>query len=186
MNTKTLSLFAGIVALSMTTGCVLEELEDTSGADDTSAVDDTGDTEDTGETKTECDTFTEEGCYWMENTDGLNCWVPMGDTYDYDTCRSEDSCTEGGGGASGGGCYKWSTGSEGTAANWACDYFAGEACYWMENTDGNYCWVPAPEGDVDQETCQVLDSCSEGGGGESGGGCYKWSENSTGEGAAWE
>jgi hypothetical protein len=56
----------------------------------------------------------------------------------------------------------------------------------MENTDGNYCWIPAPEGDVDQEYCQILDSCSEGGGGESGGGCYKWSENSTGEGAAWE
>ena len=52
----------------------------------------------------------------------------------------------------------------------------------MENTSGNYCWVPWNGTDLDQ--CKRLDSC-DGGDGWSGGGCYKWSDGSSGARAPW-
>ncbi|OED38156.1 hypothetical protein AB833_20985 [Chromatiales bacterium (ex Bugula neritina AB1)] len=51
----------------------------------------------------------------------------------------------------------------------------GTQCYWMENSSGNYCWVKSPSGVGDINSCKALDSCN-GGGGASGGGCYKWAE----------
>ena len=57
-----------------------------------------------------------------------------------------------------------------------------EGCYWMENTSGNYCWVPWTDTDLAQ--CKRLDSC-DGGDGWSGGGCYKWSDGSSGARAPW-
>jgi hypothetical protein len=47
-------------------------------------------------------------CYWL-TMDGTE-WIDFG--YDYDTCKAVDSCSECGGGQSGGGCYKWSTSSD--------------------------------------------------------------------------
>ncbi|WP_159397669.1 hypothetical protein [Sorangium cellulosum] len=53
----------------------------------------------------------------------------------------------------------------------------------MENTSGNYCWVPASwAGSVDD--CYALDSC-DGGLGQSGGGCYKWADSSDGDRYPW-
>ncbi len=63
-----------------------------------------------------------------------------------------------------------------------CEVYQGDGCYWMENTSGNFCWVPW-EG-RDMGTCKRLDSC-DGGGGVSGGGCYKWSDSSSGTRAPW-
>jgi hypothetical protein len=174
MRINSLLAISGLTALAALTACVIEE-----------------EPVDSGPTVTECGVIPGEGCYWMENYDDLNCWVeaPQGADTDYDTCRAQDSCTEGGGGESGGGCYKWSDGNEGIAANWACDYYAAPteegACYWMENEDNQWCWVPAPEGEVALGECQELDSCSENGGGTSGGGCYKWSDSSTHAGEPW-
>ncbi len=174
MRINSLLAISGLTALAALTACVIEE-----------------EPVDSGPTVTECEVIPGEGCYWMENYDDLNCWVeaPQGADTDYDTCRAQDSCTEGGGGESGGGCYKWSDGNEGIAANWACDYYAAPteegACYWMENIDNQWCWIPAPEGEVALSECQELDSCSENGGGTSGGGCYKWSDSSTHAGEPW-
>lgn len=53
-----------------------------------------------------------------------------------------------------------------------CEEYTGLRCYWMENTSGNYCWVPATWAS-DKGACYALDSC-DGGLGQSGGGCYKW------------
>ena len=53
----------------------------------------------------------------------------------------------------------------------ACTPYLGDQCYWMENTSGNFCWVPRPG--VSFQNCYALDSC-DGGLGHSGGGCYKW------------
>ncbi|MFO0551534.1 MAG: hypothetical protein U0271_24315 [Polyangiaceae bacterium] len=53
-----------------------------------------------------------------------------------------------------------------------CEEYTGLRCYWMENTSGNYCWVPATWA-RDKVDCHALDSC-DGGLGQSGGGCYKW------------
>lgn len=53
-----------------------------------------------------------------------------------------------------------------------CRDVQGQGCYWMDNGPGKTCWVPIPQA-ADQASCQALDSCS-GGGGASGGGCYKW------------
>ena len=66
-----------------------------------------------------------------------------------------------------------------------CEVFEGPGCYWMENLSGNYCWVPAPQGDVDFDRCMALDACGEGGGGQSGGGCYKWSDGSDSPRVPW-
>ncbi len=49
---------------------------------------------------------------------------------------------------------------------------ATEQCYWMENTSGNFNWVPAGWAPSKQD-CYAQDSC-DGGLGQSGGGCYKW------------
>jgi hypothetical protein len=56
-----------------------------------------------------CQNFTGTGCYWMENQSGNFCWVPSpsGFPSDVATCQNLDSCSPNGGGASGGGCYRW-------------------------------------------------------------------------------
>ena len=69
-----------------------------------------------------------------------------------------------------------------TAPEPRCAVYDAEGCFWMENTSGNYCWVPWTGTDLDQ--CKRLDSC-DGGDGWSGGGCYKWSEGSAGARAPW-
>ena len=172
MRIHTLLAVSSMATLTLLTACILEE-----------------EPVDSGPTVTECEVIPGEGCYWMENYDDLSCWVqaPQGADTDYNTCREQDSCTEGGGAASGGGCYKWSDGNQGAAANWACEHYDSPegACYWMENQDNQWCWVPAPEGEVALGECQELDSCSENGGGTSGGGCYKWSESSSLNGDPW-
>lgn len=43
-------------------------------------------------------------------------------------------------------------------------------CYWLSNVTN--AWEARPDVDT-RAACGALDSCS-GGGGESGGGCYKW------------
>ncbi|WP_437516006.1 hypothetical protein [Sorangium sp. So ce1099] len=58
----------------------------------------------------------------------------------------------------------------------ACASFEGAGCYWMENTSGDYCWVPADWAPT-VEDCFAMDSC-DGGLGASGGGCYKWADGS--------
>lgn len=62
-----------------------------------------------------------------------------------------------------------------------CEVFEGEGCFWMENTSGHYCWVPAP---YDFEGCFAADSC-DGGLSYSGGGCYKWADGSQGQRHSW-
>lgn len=47
-------------------------------------------------------------CYWMDSSSGKNVWKLMPDVRDQSQCFKLDSCS-GGLGASGGGCYKWST-----------------------------------------------------------------------------
>jgi hypothetical protein len=50
----------------------------------------------------------------------------------------------------------------------------GEQCYWMENSSGQFYWVPAPQTPAPSKSqCYQLNSCGDGGG-QSGGGCYKW------------
>jgi hypothetical protein len=56
----------------------------------------------------------------------------------------------------------------------ACTPYLGQRCYWMENTSGNSCWVPAT-GVGSFQGCYAMDSCN-GGLGRSGGGCYKWAD----------
>ncbi len=63
-----------------------------------------------------------------------------------------------------------------------CAAYEAEGCYWMENTTGDYCWVPWSDTGLDQ--CKRLDSC-DGGDGWSGGGCYKWSDGSSGARTPW-
>jgi hypothetical protein len=67
-------------------------------------------------------------------------------------------------------------------ADGPCTFYAGVGCYWMENSTGNYCWIPAGK---NQRACFELDSCG-GGLGRSGGGCYKWSATSASPGIAWD
>lgn len=69
------------------------------------------------------------------------------------------------------------------AGQGACAVHTGTGCYWMENTSGHYCWVPAHTADTFEE-CHAMDSC-DGGKGQSNGGCYKWADGSTGERARW-
>lgn len=65
-----------------------------------------------------------------------------------------------------------------------CEVTEGEGCYWLQ-ADGA-CWVPAPPSDATTfERCRDYDSCQMGGGGESGGGCYKWSDGSNGAPQPW-
>lgn len=66
-----------------------------------------------------------------------------------------------------------------------CEVFEGEACYWLRD-DGGACWVPAPPPDATTfERCRDYDSCQTGGGEESAGGCYKWSDGSGGTPQPW-
>ena len=61
-------------------------------------------------------------------------------------------------------------------------------CFWMENYSGKYTWVLAPRflyADQGKARCQALDSCN-GGGGRSGGGCYKWSKGSNAPRESWD
>ena len=162
---------------------------DDAATDDAATDDDTGQDDTTGEEASTgevvCEEYAEVGFYWQENETGLFCWIPAPEgKLSYEECRALDSCTEGGGDESGGGCYKWSEGSEGYFYPWACEFYEGEQCYWEENETGLFCWVPAPEGEVDLATCEALDSCS-GGGGKSGGGCYKWAGTSVSVGQPW-
>ena len=50
----------------------------------------------------------------MENFGNLD-WVPY--NLDYDGCKAADSCS-GGGGQSGGGCYKWTVGANDPFTSW--------------------------------------------------------------------
>lgn len=52
-----------------------------------------------------------------------------------------------------------------------------DSCFWLSNTTDE--WGPAPQGAVSEAQCQALDSCQPGGGGQSGGGCYKWTASAT-------
>jgi hypothetical protein len=67
------------------------------------------------------------------------------------------------------------------------DSVATPRCYWMENQSGQYQWIPADAlyGKVlAKDECFALDSC-DGGGGRSGGGCYKWATEPLGERIGW-
>lgn len=64
-----------------------------------------------------------------------------------------------------------------------CASYEGTGCYWMENTSGNYCWIPAGWGSTIEE-CFGLDSCN-GGLSQSGGGCYKWADGSNDDRYPW-
>jgi uncharacterized protein YjdB len=65
-----------------------------------------------------------------------------------------------------------------------CTAYRQVGCYWMENTSGNFCWVPSPSPVPTIHECAALDSC-DGGGGRSGGGCYKWADCSDCARAPW-
>ncbi len=105
-----------------------------------------------------------DSCFWM-STDAGNPWVaaPQGNI-DKDECFNQDSC-DGGNGASGGGCYKWAASADAPRDPWY-------ACFWLSNVTNE--WVDSPTSATTSGQCQALDSCQKGGGGQSGGGCYKW------------
>ena len=165
-------------------GISLKSTTDTAVTDTASTDTAVTDTSNTDTSTEACATVDGVGCYWMENESGNSCWIaaPEG-AISFEECAALDACN-GGGGESGGGCYKWSDGSDGERTSWACGHTEGEGCYWMENECGNSCWIAAPEGAISFEECAALDSCN-GGGGESGGGCYKWADNSTQNGTPW-
>jgi len=54
-------------------------------------------------------------CYWLSNV--TNRWQSMPQVQSRQQCYELDSCS-GGLGASGGGCYKWSTGPDGPQYRW--------------------------------------------------------------------
>ncbi|MBL3597356.1 hypothetical protein JMM63_17610 [Rhodovulum sulfidophilum] len=117
-----------------------------------------------------------DSCFWM-STDSGNPWVPapQGDV-DKDKCFALDSC-DGGKGESGGGCYKWAASADAPREPWY-------SCFWLDNQTNE--WVPAPQGMVSEGQCQALDSCQTGGGGQSGGGCYKWTVSATDPQNQWD
>jgi len=51
-------------------------------------------------------------------------------------------------------------------------------CWWLSNITN--CWEDNHNGAGTQQACQALDTCSAGGGGASGGGCYKWALSTVG------
>lgn len=119
-------------------------------------------------------------CFWMENFSGSYKWIfaEEGGMYNgegKDRCMELDSCS-GGGGLSGGGCYKWDKDLTSPIIK-PEPVEAKKSCQWMENLSGNYSWVPAEDGGLyngeGKDRCIELDSCY-GGGGLSFGGCYKW------------
>jgi hypothetical protein len=71
----------------------------------------------------------------------------------------------------------------GASGQSACDVHTGTRCYWMENTSGHFCWVPADWAATFEE-CYAMDSC-DGGKGESNGGCYKWADSSQADRVRW-
>ncbi|MEL7116567.1 MAG: hypothetical protein AAGP08_13465 [Pseudomonadota bacterium] len=105
-----------------------------------------------------------DSCYWMSTESG-NPWVPapQGEV-NKDQCFDLDSC-DGGMGTSGGGCYKWAASADAPRDPWY-------ACYWLSNVTNE--WEASPTPVTTEGQCQNLDSCQDGGGGASGGGCYKW------------
>lgn len=65
---------------------------------------------------------------------------------------------------------------ENSASRANCTPYQGKQCYWMENTSGSFCWVPASSvGVTSFQACYEADSC-DGGLALSGGGCYKWAD----------
>ena len=62
-----------------------------------------------------------------------------------------------------------------------CPVYGGTDCYWLgfNGSVGEWCWEPATWASSESQ-CKNLDSCSQSGGGASGGGCYKWSPSSEG------
>lgn len=62
------------------------------------------------------------------------------------------------------------------------------SCYWMENYSGKFEWVSVKKAlgvEYNEEECFKADSC-DGGLGESGGGCYKWSNTATSPRLKWD
>lgn len=60
-------------------------------------------------------------------------------------------------------------------------------CYWKENYSGKYRWIPSEEAigeEYSKTACYAADSCN-GGLGQSGGGCYKWSVGAKGDALPW-
>jgi hypothetical protein len=56
-------------------------------------------------------------CYYLDFAGpGLFCWRPYDNSYDF--CHSQDSCAPGGGGASNGGCFKWTNNSNDPFTSW--------------------------------------------------------------------
>ncbi|MDA9009186.1 glycosyl hydrolase family 18 protein [Alphaproteobacteria bacterium] len=47
-----------------------------------------------------------------------------------------------------------------------------DSCFWLSNVTNE--WIDSPIPATSKGQCQALDSCQTGGGGQSGGGCYKW------------
>ena len=67
-------------------------------------------------TSSGCTSYQGLGCYWLSNEPGTaNCWLQgsilIGFPGTINDCKNLDSCN-GGGGASGGGCYKWANSSD--------------------------------------------------------------------------
>ena len=62
--------------------------------------------------------------------------------------------------------------------------YSGPKCYWMENRTKRHCWVDTPIRATTVKRCKALDSCN-GGGRQSGGGCYKWANCPDCPRAAW-
>jgi hypothetical protein len=55
-----------------------------------------------------CINYMGTGCYWQETGSGAFCWVrASGFPRTIPSCQNLDSCSPNGGGASGGGCYRW-------------------------------------------------------------------------------
>lgn len=66
--------------------------------------------------------------------------------------------------------------------------FEEPQCYWEKNYVHEHKWLPAQEviGEkYNKSSCYAADSCN-GGLGQSGGGCYKWSVEPNGKAIAWD
>ena len=113
-----------------------------------------------------CEITNEQGCFWMENTSGHYCWVTQ-DELDFNACQMLDSCTEGGGSMSGGGCYKWSEASDSHAFTWpvadptakeGCPETMGLTCYAVTEVDERLCWTPIDNFEGTMMDCLDMDS----------------------------
>lgn len=127
-------------------------------------------------------------CYWLSN-EGAG-WVARPDLTDAETCFEMDSCS-GGGGMSGGGCYKWTVGADGAQTAWAAlgltaqtqrsGADAGASCYINSDKDGRG-WVPM-EG-LREAQCFARDTCN-GGLGDEQGLCLKWARDASAPALPW-